>query len=320
MDKKDLRIIFMGTPEFAVGTLQKLVEEGYPVVAVVTAPDRPVGRHQDRLQASAVKIFAEAHSIPVLQPEKMKNPEFLEQLAAFKANLQIVVAFRMLPEVVWAMPEYGTFNVHAALLPQYRGAAPINWAVINGETVTGVTTFFIDKEIDTGRIILQKRFPIGIDDNVEMVYDGLEKLGAEAAIETVVKILEGNGRAQSISQSEMAIETGPLKPAPKIHKETCRINWQQTAKQIHDFVRGLAPVPGAWTVIDDKILKIFKTQLTDLDTEGERPGTLTVKDKHLYVAGMDKWVEVLELQLAGKRRMNALDFINGNHVLPELVE
>jgi methionyl-tRNA formyltransferase len=320
MDKKDLRIIFMGTPEFAVGTLQKLVEEGYPVVAVVTAPDRPVGRHQDRLQASAVKIFAEAHSIPVLQPEKMKNPEFLEQLAAFKANLQIVVAFRMLPEVVWAMPEYGTFNVHAALLPQYRGAAPINWAVINGETVTGVTTFFIDKEIDTGRIILQKRFPIGIDDNVEMVYDGLEKLGAEAAIETVVKILEGNGRAQSISQSEMAIETGPLKPAPKIHKETCRINWQQTAKQIHDFVRGLAPVPGAWTVIDDKILKIFKTQLTDLDTEGERPGTLIVKDKHLYVAGMDKWVEVLELQLAGKRRMNALDFINGNQVLPELVE
>lgn len=320
MDKKDLRIIFMGTPEFAVGTLQKLVEEGYPVVAVVTAPDRPVGRHQDRLQASAVKIFAEAHSIPVLQPEKMKNPEFLEQLAAFKANLQIVVAFRMLPEVVWAMPEYGTFNVHAALLPQYRGAAPINWAVINGDTVTGVTTFFIDKEIDTGRIILQKRFPIGIDDNVEMVYDGLEKLGAEAAIETVEKILQGNGRAQSISQSEMAIETGPLKPAPKIHKETCRINWQQTAKQIHDFVRGLAPVPGAWTVIDDKILKIFKTQLTDSDTEGERPGTLTVKDKHLYVAGMDKWVEVLELQLAGKRRMNALDFINGNHALPEFVE
>ncbi len=320
MDKKDLRIIFMGTPEFAVGTLQKLVEEGYPVVAVVTAPDRPVGRHQDRLQASAVKIFAEAHSIPVLQPEKMKNPEFLEQLAAFKANLQIVVAFRMLPEVVWAMPEYGTFNVHAALLPQYRGAAPINWAVINGDTVTGVTTFFIDKEIDTGRIILQKHFPIGIDDNVEKVYDGLEKLGAEAAIETVEKILLGNGRAQSISQSEMAIETGPLKPAPKIHKETCRINWQQTAKQIHDFVRGLAPVPGAWTVIDDKILKIFKTQLTDSDTEGERPGTLTVKDKHLYVAGMDKWVEVLELQLAGKRRMNALDFINGNHALPEFVE
>ena len=320
MDKKDLRIIFMGTPEFAVGTLQKLVEEGYPVVAVVTAPDRPVGRHQDRLQASAVKIFAEAHSIPVLQPEKMKNPEFLEQLAAFKANLQIVVAFRMLPEVVWAMPEYGTFNVHAALLPQYRGAAPINWAVINGDTVTGVTTFFIDKEIDTGQIILQKRFPIGIDDNVEKVYDGLEKLGAEAAIETVEKILQGNGRAQSISQSEMAIETGPLKPAPKIHKETCRINWQQTAKQIHDFVRGLAPVPGAWTVIDDKILKIFKTQLTDSDTEGERPGTLTVKDKHLYVAGMDKWVEVLELQLAGKRRMNALDFINGNHALPEFVE
>ncbi len=320
MDKKDLRIIFMGTPEFAVGTLRKLVEEGYPVVAVVTAPDRPVGRHQDRLQASAVKIFAEAHSIPVLQPEKMKNPEFLEQLAAFKANLQIIVAFRMLPEVVWAMPKYGTFNVHAALLPQYRGAAPINWAVINGETVTGVTTFFIDKEIDTGRIILQKRFPIGADDNVEMVYNGLERLGAEAAIETVEKILQGNGRAQSISQNEMVKETGPLKPAPKINKETCRINWQQLAKQIHDFVRGLAPVPGAWTVVDDKILKIFKTKLTDSDTEGERPGTLKVVDKHLYIAGKDKWIEVLELQLAGKRRMNAMDFINGNHVLPEFAE
>ena len=224
------RIVFMGTPEFAVGTLQSLVEEGYPVVAVVTGPDRPVGRHQDRLQAPAVKVYAEAHHLPVLQPEKLKNPEFLGQLAAFNANLQIVVAFRMLPEEVWAMPEYGTFNVHAALLPQYRGAAPINWAVINGETETGVTTFFIDKKIDTGRIILQKHLPIGVDDNVEKVYDGLEKLGAETALETIQKILRGNGKAESIPQSEMLKTVGPLKAAPKIHKDTCRIDWHQTAK------------------------------------------------------------------------------------------
>jgi methionyl-tRNA formyltransferase len=275
MDKKDLRIVFMGTPEFAVGTLQSLVEEGYPVVAVVTGPDRPVGRHQDRLQAPAVKVYAEAHHLPVLQPEKLKNPEFLGQLAAFNANLQIVVAFRMLPEEVWAMPEYGTFNVHAALLPQYRGAAPINWAVINGETETGVTTFFIDKKIDTGRIILQKHLPIGVDDNVEKVYDGLEKLGAETALETIQKILRGNGKAESIPQSEMLKTVGPLKAAPKIHKDTCRIDWHQTAKHIHDFVRGLSPVPGAWTTVDGQMMKIFQARLTDIPVSGDQPGSLS---------------------------------------------
>ncbi|MCH3995349.1 MAG: methionyl-tRNA formyltransferase [Prevotella sp.] len=317
MDKSDLRIVFMGTPDFAVGTLKRLVEENYPVVAVITRPDRPVGRHQDRLQAPPVKIFAQAHHIPVLQPEKMKDPDFLQELATFKANLQIVVAFRMLPEVVWAMPEYGTFNVHAALLPQYRGAAPINWAVINGETETGVTTFFIDKEIDTGRIILQKHFPIGIDDDVETVYDGLEKLGAEAALETVEKILKGNGKAESIAQDELAETTGPLKPAPKIHKEMCRINWQQSAKSIHDFVRGLSPVPGAWTTVEDKILKIYKTKLTDRDAKGEQPGNMMVDGRQLFVAGNDNWLEILELQPAGKRRMTSVDFINGSHGLPE---
>ncbi len=320
MDKKDLRIVFMGTPEFAVGTLQSLVEEGYPVVAVVTGPDRPVGRHQDRLQAPAVKVYAEAHHLPVLQPEKLKNPEFLGQLAAFNANLQIVVAFRMLPEEVWAMPEYGTFNVHAALLPQYRGAAPINWAVINGETETGVTTFFIDKKIDTGRIILQKYLPIGVDDNVEKVYDGLEKLGAETALETIQKILRGNGKAESIPQSEMLKTVGPLKAAPKIHKDTCRIDWHQTAKHIHDFVRGLSPVPGAWTTVDGQMMKIFQARLTDIPVSGDQPGSLSVDGKHLYAAGNDLWVEILELQPAGKRRMNAADFVNGNRQLSQVAK
>ncbi|MCI2087013.1 MAG: methionyl-tRNA formyltransferase [Prevotella sp.] len=320
MDKKDLRIVFMGTPEFAVGTLQSLVEEGYPVVAVVTGPDRPVGRHQDRLQAPAVKVYAEAHHLPVLQPEKLKNPEFLGQLAAFNANLQIVVAFRMLPEEVWAMPEYGTFNVHAALLPQYRGAAPINWAVINGETETGVTTFFIDKKIDTGRIILQKHLPIGVDDNVEKVYDGLEKLGAETALETIQKILRGNGKAESIPQSEMLKTVGPLKAAPKIHKDTCRIDWHQTAKHIHDFVRGLSPVPGAWTTVDGQMMKIFQVRLTDIPVSGDQPGSLSVDGKHLYAAGNDLWIEILELQPAGKRRMNAADFVNGNRQLSQVAK
>ncbi len=320
MDKKDLRIVFMGTPEFAVGTLQSLVEEGYPVVAVVTGPDRPVGRHQDRLQAPAVKVYAEAHHLPVLQPEKLKNPEFLGQLAAFNANLQIVVAFRMLPEEVWAMPEYGTFNVHAALLPQYRGAAPINWAVINGETETGVTTFFIDKKIDTGRIILQKHLPIGVDDNVEKVYDGLEKLGAETALETIQKILRGNGKAESIPQSEMLKTVGPLKAAPKIHKDTCRIDWHQTAKHIHDFVRGLSPVPGAWTTVDGQMMKIFQARLTDIPVSGDQPGSLSVDGKHLYAAGNDLWIEILELQPAGKRRMNAADFVNGNRQLSQVAK
>jgi methionyl-tRNA formyltransferase len=279
-----------------------------------------VGRHQDRLQAPAVKVYAEAHHLPVLQPEKLKNPEFLGQLAAFNANLQIVVAFRMLPEEVWAMPEYGTFNVHAALLPQYRGAAPINWAVINGETETGVTTFFIDKKIDTGRIILQKHLPIGVDDNVEKVYDGLEKLGAETALETIQKILRGNGKAESIPQSEMLKTVGPLKAAPKIHKDTCRIDWHQTAKHIHDFVRGLSPVPGAWTTVDGQMMKIFQARLTDIPVSGDQPGSLFVDGKHLYAAGNDLWVEILELQPAGKRRMNAADFVNGNRQLSQVAK
>lgn len=219
MQKQDLRIIFMGTPEFAVGTLSRLVEGGYNVVAVVTQPDKPVGRHQDVLQPSEVKKYAVAHGLPVLQPVKMKDPAFVEELASYKADLQVVVAFRMLPEVVWAMPRLGTFNVHAALLPQYRGAAPINWAVINGEKETGVTTFFLDHDIDTGRIILQKHFPIPAEADVEYVYDGLMRLGADAAIETVDKVLaldDSEGRAsydqiETIPQDDLIAEMAKAK-------------------------------------------------------------------------------------------------------------
>ena len=325
MKKSDLRIVFMGTPEFAVETLKALVDNEYNVVAVVTQPDKPVGRHGSVLQPSAVKQYALEHELPVLQPEKMKDPEFVETLKGYHANLQVVVAFRMLPEVVWAMPEYGTFNVHAALLPQYRGAAPINWAVINGETKTGVTTFFLDHDIDTGRIIMQLPFGIPDDADVEYVYDGLMHLGAEICLKTLEKIITANGHPESIEQNDFvtatsedtptAVANSPLKAAPKIFKETCEICWNQTAKKVYDFVRGLSPYPGAWTTLhtpDAKsvVLKIFKTTKTDLPAEGEI-GQLTVRHKHLYVACADGQLQIDELQLAGKKRMDAQAFLNG---------
>ena len=311
MQKEDLRIVFMGTPEFAVETLKALVENHYNVVAVVTQPDKPVGRHQNELQPSEVKKYALEHNLPVLQPVKMKDPEFVETLRSYHANLQVVVAFRMLPEVVWAMPEYGTFNVHAALLPQYRGAAPINWAVINGETETGVTTFFLDHDIDTGRIIMKKHFPIPDDANVEYVYDGLMHLGAEICMETLEAIVAADGHPASIPQEESA----ELKAAPKIFKETCQINWNQPAKRIYDFVRGLSPYPGAWTVLKDEkggetVLKIFRTTKTDKQVN-DRVGTLMADRKHLYIACADVWLQIDELQLAGKKRMDAQAFLNG---------
>ncbi len=301
----------MGTPEFAVETLKALVENHYNVVAVVTQPDKPVGRHQNELQPSEVKKYALEHNLPVLQPVKMKDPEFVETLRSYQANLQVVVAFRMLPEVVWAMPEYGTFNVHAALLPQYRGAAPINWAVINGETETGVTTFFLDHDIDTGRIIMKKHFPIPDDANVEYVYDGLMHLGAEICMETLEAIVAADGHPASIPQEECA----ELKAAPKIFKETCQIDWNQPAKRIYDFVRGLSPYPGAWTVLKDEkggetVLKIFRTTKTDKQVN-DRVGTLMADRKHLYIACADAWLQIDELQLAGKKRMDAQAFLNG---------
>ena len=306
----------MGTPEFAVETLQALVENEYNVVAVVTQPDKPVGRHQTEMQPSAVKQYAVANGLPVLQPEKMKDPEFVEQLRSYNANLQVVVAFRMLPEVVWAMPEFGTFNVHAALLPQYRGAAPINWAVINGETETGVTTFFLDHDIDTGRIILKKPFPIPDDADVEYVYDGLMHLGAQLCLETLDAIIAADGHPDSIPQddSQFSILNSQLKSAPKIFKETCQIDWTKTAKQVYDFVRGLSPYPGAWTTLvgNDKetVLKIYKTRKTGSATD-QKTGTLRVEQKALQVAAGDEWLEIVELQMAGKKRMTARDFLNG---------
>lgn len=359
MEKKDLRIIFMGTPEFAVESLKRLVEGGYNVVAVVTQPDKPVGRHQDTLQPSQVKQYAVEHGLPVLQPVKMKDPEFVEQLRSFHADLQVVVAFRMLPEVVWAMPQYGTFNVHAALLPQYRGAAPINWAVINGEKETGVTTFFLDHDIDTGRIIMQKRFPIPETANVEYVYDGLMHLGAELALETIDALIAADGNIGSIPQSKLIGEGAELKPAPKIFKDTCRIDFHQPAKKVYDFIRGLSPYPGAWTEIKKKetvvffddpteghvksaeemlentsddyvkfpeptshpsrkpstakiqVLKMFATHLSG-EKRGAAPvGSLRIEGKQLQVACLDEWLNIQELQLSGKKRMEAAAFLNG---------
>ena len=267
----------MGTPEFAVATLQALVEGGYNVVAVVTQPDRPVGRHQDTLQPSEVKKFALAHDLPVLQPEKMKDPAFVEQLRSYKANLQVVVAFRMLPEVVWDMPAYGTFNVHAALLPQYRGAAPINWAVINGEKQTGVTTFFLDKDIDTGRVIQQKTFDIPDTADVEYVYDGLMHLGAEICLETIDKIIAADGHPESIPQEELEGKFKRLYDAPKLFKNVCEIDWSRPSKRIYDFIRGLSPYPGAWTTLlgpDGKSI--------DLKYSGEKNGYAIWKE---YIKG-----------------------------------
>lgn len=319
MTKKDLRIIFMGTPEFAVGTLKELVENEYNVVAVVTQPDKPVGRHQNSLQPSAVKQFALENNIPVLQPIKMKDPAFVEELRSYKADLQVVVAFRMLPEIVWAMPRFGTFNVHAALLPQYRGAAPINWAVINGETQTGVTTFFLDHDIDTGRIIMQDKFDIDPDHNVEDVYNGLMKLGAKLAVKTINKIIDGDGEVESLPQSELYKSEGELHPAPKIFKDICKIDWNQPAWNIHNFIRGLSPYPGAWTTIVDekgneRILKIFQTKISSQESMSEA-GSFAVDEKNkLLVNTCDNQIELVKIQLSGKPRVWGSDFVNGHNV------
>lgn len=307
----------MGTPEFAVESLKSLVEGGYNVVAVVTQPDKPVGRHQDTLQAPPVKQYALEQGLPVLQPVKMKDPEFVEQLRGFRADLQVVVAFRMLPEVVWAMPRFGTFNVHAALLPQYRGAAPINWAVINGETQTGVTTFFLDHDIDTGRIIMQEPFAIPDDADVEYVYDGLMHLGAGIALKTIDKLIAADGNIDSISQDEFVAEQQELHHAPKIFKETCRISFGQPVKKVYDFIRGLSPYPGAWTEIQKEggkaqVLKVFKTTKTGKAlAEGIAVGSLRVEGKSLLVACADEWLQLDTIQISGKKRMEARDFLNG---------
>lgn len=305
----------MGTPEFAVGTLRALVEGGYNVVAVVTQPDKPVGRHA-QLREPDVKVYAKEHGLPVLQPVKMKDETFIEELRSYQADLQVVVAFRMLPEVVWAMPRYGTFNVHAALLPQYRGAAPINWAIINGEKTTGVTTFFLDHDIDTGRIIKQKTFDIPDDADVEYVYDGLMALGADIALETVDAIIEGEGKVESMPQEELMAGASTLHGAPKLFKDNCRIEWGSTCKSVYDFIRGLSPVPGAWGEITlpngvVQEMKFYQTAKTTIPSDSYQPGVFVKEKKHCYVACSDYLLELFSVQPSGKKRMDAMAFANG---------
>ena len=357
-----MNIVFMGTPEFAVESLKKLVENNYNVVAVVTMPDKAVGRHHDTLQASPVRQYAVSQGIPVLQPERLKDEAFLEELRSYEADLQIVVAFRMLPEVVWAMPPMGTFNLHAALLPQYRGAAPINWAVINGETETGVTTFFLDHDIDTGRIIHQVSAPIGERDTVEDVYERLMHLGADLVLKTVDDIKAGH--VKTVEQDRMIDELGLktdennhhssiinhqspiinhqssiLKPAPKLSRENTQIRWHEhTVKSAYDFIRGLSPYPGAWTTLRTADGK--ETQLKVFFAEKQPPSSLPLKGegghhqeqlphqehiiplspfegergRGLSVPLRDGILHLTDIQLAGKRRMPAADFLRGAHI------
>lgn len=314
MKKEDLRIVYMGTPEFAVASLRALVEGGYNVVGVITMPDKPMGRHGSVLQSSPVKQYAESVGLPVLQPEKLKNEEFLQELRAWNADLQIVVAFRMLPEVVWNMPRLGTFNLHASLLPQYRGAAPINWSVIHGDTETGVTTFFLTHEIDTGKIIRQKRLPIADTDDVGKVHDSLMAMGADLVLETVDLILED--KVDAIPQEQFCRDGEVLRPAPKIFKDTCRIDWNQPMKRIYDFIRGLSPYPAAWTELvapDGKhlALKVYQTEKRPAE-HSFRVGSIHSDGKsYVDIAVEGGYIRLLSLQLAGKKRMPVHDFLNG---------
>ena len=303
----------MGTPEFAVASLDALVGGGYNVVGVVTMPDKPAGRGY-KMQFSAVKEYALAHNLPLLQPEKLKNEEFLNALRALHADLQIVVAFRMLPEVVWAMPPLGTFNLHGSLLPQYRGAAPINWAIINGEQETGVTTFFLQQEIDTGDLILQKRTPITDGDNAGTIHDRLMSIGAAAVVETVDCIIAGTAPKTPQPQGVT------LKSAPKIFKETCRVDWTQSCHQIFNFVRGLSPYPAAWSVLhtDDKTIDIKLFEVTREPAAHTLQAGQVVCDgkNYLKVAVADGFVKIESLQPAGKKRMSAADWLRGQHGAP----
>jgi methionyl-tRNA formyltransferase len=315
MNRQDFRIVFMGTPDFAVGSLRALVEGGYNVVAVVTMPDKPVGRHQSELSQSAVKQYAVAHNIPVLQPEKLKDPNFLEELRSYRADLQVIVAFRMLPEAVWDMPPHGTFNLHASLLPQYRGAAPINWAIINGDTETGVTTFLLDHEIDTGRIIHQARTPISEEDNVETIHDRLRDIGAGVVTQTVDDIIAGNIRP--IDQDTLTTDT-EIRHAPKIFKDTCRLAFDLSVKRAFDFVRGMSPYPAAWTELVEEngkrtMLKIYATTREETSV-AEAPGTVLTDGKTYFkIAFPDGYLALTQLQLAGKKRMTVTDFLRGYH-------
>ena len=303
----NLRILFMGTPEFAVPSLEILVENKFNVVAVITAPDKPQGRGQ-KLTPSPVKVFALKHNIPVLQPTNLKAPAFIEDLKTYQATLQVVVAFRMLPEAVWSMPVLGTFNLHASLLPQYRGAAPIHWAIINGEKETGVTTFFLKHEIDTGSIIFQEHEPIHEHDNAGLLYERLMKKGGQLVLKTVKAIEAGD--YPTLPQSE----SGEIKHAPKIFKEMCEINWNQPSETIRNFVRGLSPYPAAWAILNEKTFKIYSVSTVDFKKEGSNDPIITDNKNYLYIKTSNGWISINELQPEGKRRMNILEFFRGNKI------
>jgi len=313
MDNKSLRLVFFGTPDFAAHALEKLVEEQYNIVGVVTATDKPAGRG-NKLRASAVKEMALKHGLPLLQPPNLKAPDFLADLKTWQADLQIVVAFRMLPETVWSAPPMGTFNLHASLLPQYRGAAPINWAIMNGETESGVTTFFLQHEIDTGAILLQQKTTIAPNETVGQLHDKLMLMGADLILKTVDSIAEG--QTNGTDQSAYLEESGPLKSAPKLFKPDCRINWNSAGKSIHDHVRGLNPFPTATTLLTypdgtEVPLKVYEV-VAEKENADALPGTVQTDGKtYLKVACADGYISLLQLQQAGKKRMGISDFLRG---------
>ena len=321
MTKEDLKIVFFGTPDFAVESLSRLVDGGYNVAAVVTMPDKPAGRGR-QLQQSDVKRYAVEHGLPVLQPVSLKDEAFIEELRSFDAQLFIVIAFRMLPEAVWQMPPLGTFNLHASLLPRYRGAAPINWAVMNGDTETGVTTFFLKHEIDTGDVIQQRSCPIGRHDNVEVIHDRLMVMGADMVLETVDAIIAGT--VKPIPQDQMLTAGQEPTPAPKIFKDTCRIDWSRPAEALYNHIRGLSPYPAAWTTLTDDagkeltILKVYETGEPEPFTTGENPvgGTIKADRKTLRVACGDGWLPLTSLQQSGKKRMETDAFLRGFTITP----
>lgn len=302
-----LRIIFMGTPEFAVGILDTILKNNYDVVGVITAADKPAGRGQ-KIKYSAVKEYALANNLTLLQPTNLKDENFLAELKALNANLQIVVAFRMLPKVVWEMPEFGTFNLHASLLPNYRGAAPINWAIINGETKTGVTTFFIDDKIDTGAMILNSEIAIEPEENAGQLHDRLMLLGSETVIDTL-KVIESGNVKTTIQE-----DTAEIKTAYKLNKENCKIDWTKSGAEINNLIRGLSPYPASWCFLKDKeeeqTIKIYEAKLLP-ETHSHEAGSLICSKKEIKVAVEDGYIQILSLQLPGKKRMQVAELLNG---------
>lgn len=319
MNGKELRIVFMGTPDFAVASLKALIEGGYNVVGVITAADKPAGRGK-KIHESAVKIYAVENQLNVLQPDKLKNPEFLAELSALKADLQVVVAFRMLPEIVWNMPRLGTFNLHGSLLPNYRGAAPLNWAVINGETKTGVTTFLLDHKIDTGKILFKKEIAIGENDTVGDIHDGLMEIGAKLVLETVDVLASGNYSA--IPQSEI-MDEADIKHAPKIFKDDCKIDWTKDSETIRNMIRGLSPYPTAWTTLIHKEsgkeipTKLFFAQKVDLHEKALSGAIKSDGKTFMNIACGTGWLRITDVQIAGKKRMKTPDFLRGFQQLAE---